>query len=205
MHLQPHRVSKSRRAEIRDFLGSRNATTDQIARNFFTGGTMETSRKKASRWLCKERKRKRVHVQGIVLLNATGRPEFVYGKASKEGELEHEVLITEAELLLGGPFQRNVRVGKTTADGFLIRDGNRMYVEIDNESMSEKQMREKWVRYEEIDGFILVICRTKGRLKRLVRSAEKVKAVVLFSRFDWLRMKTVREKWVDWFGKRAEI
>ena len=66
-------------------------------------------------------------------------------------------------------------------------------------------MREKWVRYEEIDGFILVICRTKARLKRLMQSAEKVKKFVFFSRFAWLRMKNVKEKWIDSFGKRAEI
>ena len=137
-------------------------------------------------------------------MNGTGRPELVYGKRSKEDELEHEVLITEAEILLG-TFERNARVGKTTADALLLREGTRFYIEVDNESMGTKQMKEKWVRYEEIDGFILVICRTKGRLKRLMRSAEKVKKFVFFSRFDWLRMKNVKEKWIDWFGKRAEI
>lgn len=141
----------------------------------------------------------------MILLNQTGRPELVYGKRSKEDEIEHEVLITEAELLVGGSFQRNVPVGKTIADAMLIRDGVRLYVEVDNESMPAKQMREKWVRYEKIEGYILLICRTKGRLKRLMRSAERVKNVVLFSRFDWLRRKFVKEKWIDWYYKRAEI
>ncbi len=142
----------------------------------------------------------------MILLNETGRPELVYGKKSKDEELEHEVLITEAELQLGGPFERNAAVGKTIADGLLIRDGARLYVEIDNESMSPKQMKEKWMRYDEkLDGFILLICRTKGRLKRLVRSAERVKNVILFSRFAWLRKEKVSEKWIDWYGKRAKI
>ena len=140
----------------------------------------------------------------MILFNETGRPEMVYGKRSKECELEHEVLITEAEILLG-KIERNVRVGKTTADGMWIREGTRFYIEADNESMGGKQMREKWVRYGEFDGFILVICRTKGRLKALIKSAEKVKNFVFFSRFTWLRMKNVKQKWIDSFGKRAEI
>ena len=28
---------------------------------------------------------------------------------------------------------------------------------------------------------------------------------IFFSRFDWLHMENVREKWIDWYGKRAEI
>ena len=73
----------------------------------------------------------------MILLKETGRPELVYGKRSKEDEIEHEVLITEAEIFLG-TFQRNVRVGKTTADGLLIREGTRFYIEVDNESMGGK-------------------------------------------------------------------
>ncbi len=141
----------------------------------------------------------------MILLNETGRPELVYGKTCKAEEIEHEVLITELELLLGGTVQRNVVVGKTTADGLLIREATRFYVEVDNESMTTKQMREKWVRYDGVDGYILLVCRTHGRLRRLIRSAERVKSVVLFSRFAWLRREGVREKWIDSACKRTEI
>lgn len=141
----------------------------------------------------------------MILLNETGRPELVYGNRCKDDELEHGIFITEFELLISRTVHRNVPVGKTIADGMLVRDGTRFYVEVDNESMSSKQMREKWIRYDGVDGFILLVCRTKGRLKRLMRSAERAKKVLFFSRFKWLRMKNVKEKWIDWYGKRAEI
>ena len=141
----------------------------------------------------------------MILLRDTGRPQLVYGKRCKDDEIEHEIFITEFELLIAGTLQRNVPIGKTTADGMFIREGTRFFVEVDNETMTPKQMREKWVRYEKIDGFILLVCRTRGRLKRLMRSAERVKKFILFSRFEWLQMKNVKEKWIDGYGKRAEI
>lgn len=141
----------------------------------------------------------------MILLNETGRPELVYGKRCKPDEIDHEVLITEFELLVGATMQRNVSAGKAIADGMFVRDGIRFFVEVDNETMTSKQMREKWIRYGDIDGLLLLVCRTKGRLKRLMRSAERVKKVLLCSRFAWLRMKNVKEKWIDWYGKRAAL
>jgi hypothetical protein len=199
------RISPARRAAIRDFLETRNATTAQLARRFFPSSTPETARKKTSRWLAKQRKRKRIRVRGVVYFNAVGRPHVVYGQRCKEDQLEHEVWITEAELLLGGPFTRNVAIGKTVADAMLVRDGARFFVEVDNHTMPPKQMREKWVRYGKIDGFILVICHTKERLRRLMRGAELVKSVALFTRFRWLRAMNVKEPWIDWYRKRARI
>lgn len=139
----------------------------------------------------------------MILLNETGRTEIVYGKPCKEDQIEHEVLITEAEILLGAPFLRNVTVGKTTADALLIREGIRFYVEVDNETMSTKQMREKWIRYGEIDGYVLIICRTKARLRKLMRSAERIKDRSLFTRFQ--RLRSNKEPWLDQFGKRTSI
>ena len=205
MHLPPHRVSKARRAAIREYLQSRNATIGQIARRFFASDTPETSRKKASRWLCKERQRKRVRVRGVVHLNVSGRPEIVYGRRCKEDQLEHEVLVTEAELLLGGHFTRNVAIGKTVADALLVQDGTRFYIEVDNETMSGRQMREKWNRYGDVKDYILVICRTKTRMRQLMRTAGSLKHVTLFARFRWLQSERVQEPWVDWYGKRTRV
>ena len=205
MHLQPNRISKTRRADIREFLAIRNATTGQITRRFFPGESMATARKRACRFLAKERKRGRVRLEGMILMSETGRPELVYGKPSKGSDLEHEVLITEVELSLNELFQRNVPVGKTIADGMLIRKDAKLFIEVDNETMSIPQMREKWQRYGDIDGFILLICRTTGRLRRLMKSADRAKHLILFSRFEWLRMENVKAKWIDWYGKRAEI
>ena len=69
-----------------------------------------------NRLLCRERRRKRVRVRGVVLLNGTGRPELVYGQKCREEELEHEVLATELELILGR-FERRVPVGKAWPTG----------------------------------------------------------------------------------------
>lgn len=141
----------------------------------------------------------------MILQNETGRPELVYGKPSQVSTLEHEVLITETELLLGELFQRNVPVGKAIADGMLMRRGAKLFVEVDNDHMSPTQMREKWKRYGNVDGFILLVCHSTSRLRRLIQSAEQVKHVIFFSRIAWLRKRCVREKWIDWYGKRAEI
>ncbi len=125
MDPKPPGILRDRRASIREFLETRNATVEQIARRFFPSNSPETARKKASRWLAKQRRRKRVRVRGIVILNATGRPELVYGRRCKEDQIEHEVRITEAELRLGIRLTRNVAVGKTVCDAFFVRNGDR--------------------------------------------------------------------------------
>lgn len=206
MHIQPHGISRARRAAVLEFLECRNATTEQIARRFFPCETPETARKKASRWLCKQRQRRRVHLRGIVCLNRTGRSELVYGQRCNDEQLEHEVWITEAELLLDGRCKRSVPVGKTFADALLVRDRTRFFIEVDNQTMTAKQMQRKWELYgREIDGFILVICHTKERMRRLMRGAQAVKNVALFTRFRWLRSTRIHEPWIDWYGKRVRI
>ena len=195
---------------VRDWLDCRDATTDQIRRGFFASETAETGRKKASRWLCRRRKRKRVRVRGAVLLNGTGRPELVYGQKCKPEELDHEVLITEIELLIGR-FERRVPIGKAIADGLLTKGGKRFAIEADNHSMVNKQMREKWNRYAEAgwatgddERYILIVCRTKARLKRLIRGCP-LKNVALFSLVRWLRYRHVRYPWIDCHGNRAVV
>jgi hypothetical protein len=143
-----------------------------------------------------------------VLLKDTGRPEKVYGKRCKEDQLEHEVLVTEAELLLGGHFTRDAPIGKTFADGLLVRGGIRFWVEVDNETMTAKQMRDKWSRYPDSlpeNEFILVICHTRARLRRLMRSAQAVKSVALFTRFRWLWSRWVEAAVIDRRCKRVGL
>ncbi|MFL5328602.1 MAG: hypothetical protein ACJ8C4_06775 [Gemmataceae bacterium] len=143
-------------------------------------------------------------MRGVVLLRGHGRSELVFGQPCKESELEHEVLVTEAELLLG-PLERGVRVGRAIADGLLTRGKNRFYVEVDNHTLTTKQMREKWREYGKVDGFILVICHSKARLRRLMRGASAVRDAALFALFRWLRYRNVRERWVDWTFARASV
>lgn len=129
----------------------------------------------------------------------------MYGQKCKEDNLEHEVWLTEAELLTGVRFTRNAKIGETVADAAFTKDAVTYWVEVDNETMSAKQMREKWIRYGKVDGFILVICHRKARLRRLMKSAERVKKVVLFTRFRWLQSVRIREPWIDWTGERVSL
>lgn len=124
---------------------------------------------------------------------------------SKADNLEHNVLIVEAELLLEMNFTMNVKVGATTADASFVHDAIRYFVEIDNETMSPQQMREKWLKYQAFDGVILLICHTKNRLRRLLKSAERVKEQLLFTRFERLQSTRIREPWLDWHFKRLSI
>jgi hypothetical protein len=203
--LPPCRIPGSKRSEIRDFLDDGCATIRQIARRWFPGGTPETARKKASRWLRKRQRKGKLKFLGTVLLNDSGRPESVLGTLSS-GSIEHDTLVTEAEWLIGIRFKRNVRVGKAVADAGFVKDGNKFYVEVDNQSMTSRQLRQKWRLYgAKIDGFVLVICRTKARMKRLMRSIGHLRSAALFTRFARLRSEKIKEKWVDCYGKRASI
>ena len=85
----------------------------------------------------------------MVQRNATGPPEIVYcGWQPKTDNLFHEVMITEFRLMFpNDEFHRNVSVGRTRADGLIIRNGNRGYVELDTGQMSNQQMHAKWQRY----------------------------------------------------------
>ncbi len=166
---------------------------------------LKRRRKKASRWLRKQRRRKRVHVRGVVYINAIGRPIVVYGRRCKADQLEHEVLITEVELLLARRFTRDAPIGKTIADAMFVQDGTHFYVEVDNQTMPPKQMRDKWLRYGDIDGFILVVCHTKARMRQLMRGGDLVKSVALFTRFRWLQSPNVTEPWIDGFFRRTGL
>lgn len=130
----------------------------------------------------------------------------MYGQRANEEQLEHEVWITEAELLLNARCKRSVSVGRTFADALLVRERTRFFIEVDNQTMTAKMMQRKWELYgRDFNGFILVICHTKERMRRLIRGAETVKNVALFTRFRWLRSTKIKEPWIDWYGKRVRI
>lgn len=143
---------------------------------------------------------------GIVQRRDTGRPEIVYGRRCKQDEIEHEVRITDLALLFkDSPMTRNAKVGRTEADGLMIRDGQRCFIEVDNSGkMTAKQMEAKWKRYEGVDGFILVVAVTEARMQRLRRGAELVKDMALFTTFERLR-SGMPEPWVDGYGNSVRI
>lgn len=198
-------VWRLRNAAIFAFLARHSATTDQIARRFFPGRTLETRKKKASRWLVRQRRRGRVRVIGVVQRRETGRPEIVYGRRCPQDQIEHEVRVAETELLLGTELQREAKAGRTQADAVMVREGRTCFIEVDNSgNMTAAQMRAKWRRYEGVDGFILVIAVTEGRMQRLRKGADLVKDAALFTTFERLR-SGMPEPWVDWYGKTAGI
>jgi len=197
-------IWRPRNAARFDFLERHCCTSEQLARGFFPGRTMETRKKKARRWLGKKRRRGKVRVVGFVQRRDTGRPEIVYGRRVKEDQIEHEVMIAELELIMQSKIFREAKIGNTEADGMMIRDGRKCWIEVDNSGkMTAKQMQEKWKRYGKIDGYILVIAQREARMQRLRKGAEAVKNIALFTTFE--RLTKGEEPWADWFGNTMKV
>lgn len=143
-------------------------------------------------------------MSGVVQRRDTGRPELVYGRRCAHDMVEHEVRVTDVALCFpGAAFARGVKVNRAEPDLVMILDGRRCFVEVDNsEKMTAKQMAQKWERYGAVEGFILVVCRTEGRLERLRAGAEAVKDAAIFTTFERLRAGLA---WVDWYGNTVVI
>ncbi len=163
---------------------------------------METGRKKASRWLVRMRKRKKVKAVCMVQRRETGRPEVCYGRRPREGEELHQVHVTDAELLLGHRIETGVTLGKARPDGLARIGGRECAVEVDNSRMSRKQMRAKWQTYDGQDVFILVITHAEERMHRLRKDAAGVADKALFTTFDRLR---AGGPWVDHAGEAVRL
>lgn len=132
---------------------------------------------------------------------------MVYGRRSRQSDLEHELRVTDfSEFFIGCPFSRDAKVGTTTADALLPIRGQVCYVEIDNTgNMSRAQMTAKWKRYpRDLKGFILVVAMTESRMERLRtwEGSELVKDVALYSTPERLR---AGRPWTDWYGKTVVI
>jgi len=140
----------------------------------------------------------------VVLRRDAGRPEVVYGRRCKLDNLEHEVMVAEFEILIGERLERGVAAGKTIPDGSFTRDGERFHVEVDNSGkMTARQMADKWKRYGRVDGYILVVAQTEGRMQGLRQGATAVSEVALFSTFD--RLRKAGEPWIDCAGNTVRI
>ena len=197
-------VWRGKHAERYDFLRRHTVTTAQLAERFFSGRTLEATRKKASRWLVKQRKRKKVRAVGVVQRRDTGRPEVVHGRRCKQDEIEHEVRVTDLALILNVRMERGVKVGTAEPDGMAMIDGRRCAFEIDNSGkMDAKQMKQKWPRYGKFDGFIMVVAVTEERMQRLIAWSDAVKEIALFTTFT--RLLKVSEPWVDCTGRAIRL
>ena len=198
---------RGRRTAIFAFLALFVASTAHLV-EWFPGRTMATRKKKTSRWIVKQRKKKRIRLRGVVQRRETGRPELCYGRRCREVELEHEVRITDFALLFRDcVFERGVKIGRAEPDAVMVKDGHTCAVEIDNTGhVDRKQMKAKWKLYDEskFSGYILVVAVTDSRMERLRKGAELVKDMALFSTFDRLRSDWA-EPWLDWYGKSVRI
>lgn len=181
---------RRRDAAVFAFLARHAATTAQLAAFFFPGRTLGGRKKKASRWLIRQRRRGRVPVVGIVQRRDTGRPEIVYGRRCPSDLVLHQVLLTELALFFPeSPFTPDAKVGRTEADAVVVREGKTCFVELDHSGkMTDRQMQAKWKRYGRLadDQVILVVAMTEERMQRLRKGAGLVRDWVLFTTFDRL-------------------
>lgn len=143
---------------------------------------------------------------GTVQRRETGRPEHAYGRRCAPDEIEHEVRVTDFALRYpDAPAWRGEAVGRATPDLTIELNGRRCHVEIDNsQKMTAREMRAKWERYGPLPDnvFILVVCRTAGRLERLRVGAEAVKDWALFTTFERLQ---AGQPWVDGYGNTVVV
>ena len=149
-------------------------------------------------------RRKEVRVRGFVRRKDNGRAEYVYGRKCKEGDEEHETMVYEFELITRFRVERDARIGKTEADGVLEHDGDLFFLEVDNSGkMSAKQMRKKWERYRGVTNVLLVVCTKEHRMHKLIKDADPVKNVAIFTTFD--RLRNVAEPWLDCLGNTLAL
>ena len=195
---------RPRHAERLDFIRRHTCTLDQIERKFFTGRTVATRAKKASRWLSGQRRRGRIAVVGVVQRRDTGRPEIAHGRRCKPTEVEHEVMVCEFEVLTGFRLERSRKRGKTEPDGTGEAYGIPFSLEVDNTGkMTRKQMQAKWRKYQGVQGFVFVVATDESRMQRLREWACEFQDVgLLFSTFDRIRHG---RPWVDWSGKTLKL
>jgi hypothetical protein len=197
---------RRRTAGIFDDLRRHAATRSQIARKWFVGGgSLATGLKKASRWLTKMRRRKKVRAVCVVQRRETGRPETCYGKRPKVGEELHQVSLYDAEWFLRCRIETGVRLGKARPDGVAVIAGRTVAIEVDNSRMSRKQMAAKWRSYDGVDAFILVITVREERMQKLRANAASspVADRAFFSTFA--RLEKVSEPWMDCVGKSIRL
>lgn len=105
---------------------------------------------------------------------------------------------------LDSPLRRKVKIGRTTPDGVMKRDGILCYLELDNKGkQNKKQWLAKIKAYGVFEGFILVVAWTEARMKRLKEWSHLVKEQILFTTFD--RLEKPDEPWEDYDGNTLEI
>lgn len=143
--------------------------------------------KKAGKHLIKQRKKGKINVAGILLLNDTGRPTIIYGPNC--GKLAHSVFVTDIWIALKVWIDPGVEFGSTVCDGLILRKTNRVHLEADH---SMKETKDQWERKlakfpEASDDFVLVVTHTAARMARLIEWSSSRQSFMLFATLDGLR------------------
>jgi hypothetical protein len=164
--------------------------------------------KAASRHLSRERKRGAVEVIAVVQRNDTGHPSFVYalrGHKHRHAEIEHSLMRTEIEILMGCRIEAGERFGRTVCDGLLERDGVRLHLEADwSGKETRKQWGDKLNRFPKETSDMVLVAAGEPRMRRLIEWTMGLPCMrfMLFSTLDRLRGP---EPWVDCTGRTARI
>lgn len=122
-----------------------------------------------------------IHI-GQAQLNRTGRPADVYYNGEqkwKKDNLRHEIKISDYQIAFPEhEFLRGTETGARKEDFIQIVNGVRLSGELDCNTMPKKKVIERWMKYADYDGKILVVVApkygwAKDRIIDLINWAEE--------------------------------
>lgn len=155
------------------------------------------------------RRQRQLRVVGHVVMKATGRPETVFCNTwkPKADQLRHEVYVTdfllaypEADVVRGWRVDRRIR-----PDAEMTLRGHKLFVELDTGEQSHRQVRERQLAYAGVQGFLLYVTLSERRMDGLIKHAEAVKGIALFTTLAQVLADPHGRIWVDCFGKTLAI
>ena len=155
------------------------------------------------------RRQRQLRAVGHALMEITGRPEIAYCNSwkPKADQLRHEVWVTdfllcypEAEIVRGWRVDRQIR-----ADAEMELRGQKFYVELDSGEQSHRQVRQRQLAYAGVRDFLLYVTLSERRLAGLIKHAESVKHIALFTTLQRVMADPHGAVWVDCQGQTVAI
>ena len=155
------------------------------------------------------RRQRRLRAIGHALMETTGRPEIAYCNSwkPKADQLRHEVWVTDfllcypdAEIVRGWRVDRHIR-----PDAEMQLRGQKFYVELDSGEQSHRQVRDRQLAYASVRDFLLYVTLSERRLTGLIKHAESVRHIALFTTLERVVADPHGPVWVDCQGKTVAI
>ena len=149
----------------------------------------------AAREVRRLEKRKKVHFNGRLQMNDTGRPSDIFcTRWIKRDHLEHEVKLTEWLL---DSVHEDARRGydcdqKLRPDAEIVRNGYDVNVEMDMGTERYKQILGRMRKYAKCPEYVLWICQNEHRMHEMMRRAKVISSTALFTVFgtqDWFDLE----------------